>query len=120
MELVVGDRIYREYSGKPTGIFTIFRVTETMAFVHIDNNSNEGKGYEIKFKRGYNKDGDPIHLVGASIWSQESYYKSFLEKEIEIRLIWTKNKLVKTLKEFDYSQLGIAKLDQINKILTNE
>jgi len=48
--LNVGDKIYNEnYYG--ITLYEILRVTEKFAIVHINNGANDGKGYDMKFKR---------------------------------------------------------------------
>jgi len=83
MELQVGDRIYQENYNKISGVFTVERVTKTLAICD--------KG--VKFKREYSKDSwiNPAGDTGK--WNTKHYQLETYE-----------------LKEKLYKQVSISKI----------
>ena len=83
MELQIGDRIYQENYNKISGIFTVERVTKTLAICD--------KG--AKFKREYSKDSWINSAGDTGKWNTNRYQLETLE-----------------LKEKLYKQVSISKI----------
>lgn len=63
MELQIGDKIYEENYNRILGVFTVERVTKTLAIC------NKGK----KFRRKYSKDSWINHVGSTEKWSTNNY-----------------------------------------------
>lgn len=114
--LEVGDKIWSERYGHYS-IDIITRVTDKMALVHIDNGSNNGKGYDIKFKREYEA-GHNFYALGDR--GKGFYRTSYKIVTPEIIVKINEERRINKLTNIIWKNVSSEKIKRIYDILKEE
>ena len=101
MKLEVGDKIYKCRKGNPEDVFTVDRVTKTLALCG-----------GTRFKRDYENSYIRLHSRGVGY----SLYSYRLEEPI-LKDLWRKNQMVITISKYDLRKVNMNDLESILKII---
>ena len=104
MELKVGDRIYQQNYGKIYAVFTVERVTKTLAICGV-----------AKFKREYQSESWIMSAGDTGKWNTNSY--SLETPELKEQLF--KQNAISKIQKAKLEDLSIEQLKEIIKILNS-